>query len=165
MYADRGFCNVLCISVLEELHVTYLMPAVKNKKIKRIIKNCKEFPALVPYEMKRGKKSVVFTLVLVKDKKGIVRAFATTLPIDISQAETLFDLYRNRWSIEPSYRMLGEVRTKTASVNYAVRWFLVLFGLLLRNDYLFNDIVKKFDHATVITFSEEIMEITMKKDG
>ena len=71
-------------------------------------------------------------LVLVKDKKGIVRAFATTLPIDVSQAETLFDLYKNRWSIETSYSMLGEVRAKTTSVNYRVRWFLVLFGLLLK---------------------------------
>ena len=77
-----------------------------------------------------------------------MRAFATTLPVDVSQADNLFDLYGNRWSIETSYSMLGEVRTKTASVTYAVRWFLVLFGLLLRNGYyLFNDIVKKFDHV------------------
>jgi IS4 transposase len=152
---DRGFFNVACISVLEEVHLNYLMPAVKNKKVKRIIKETKIFPAVMPYEMKRGRKKVEFTLVLVKDKKGIVRAFATTLPIDVSQAETLFDLYKNRWSIETSYSMLGEVRAKTTSVTYRVRWFLVLFGLLLRNGYyLFNDIVKKFDHVTLITFSK-----------
>jgi hypothetical protein len=62
--------------------------------------------------------------------------------------------------------MLGEVRAKTTSVTYRVRWFLVLFGLLLRNGYyLFNDIVKKFDHVTLITFSEDIMEVRVKKDG
>lgn len=166
VYADREFFNVPHISVLEELALKYLMPAQKNKKIKRIIKNCKNFPALLPYKMTRYGKTVEFTLVLVKDKKGIVRAFATTLPIEVSQAETLLDLYGNRWSIETSYSMLGDVRTKTTTRNYAVRWFLVLFGSLLRNGYyLFNDIVKKFDHVTLITFSEEIMEITMEKDG
>ena len=166
VYVDREFFNVPYISVLEEFHLPYLMPAKKNKKIKRIIKETKNFPAVMPYTMRRYKKTVEFTLVLVKDKKGIVRAFATTLPVDVSQADNLFDLYGNRWSIETSYSMLGEVRTKTASVTYAVRWFLVLFGLLLRNGYyLFNDIVKKFDHVTLITFSEEIMKITMKKDG
>ncbi|MGC1121049.1 MAG: transposase [Candidatus Methanofastidiosia archaeon] len=163
---DREFFNVPHISVLEELNLKYLMPAKKNEKIKRIIKECKDFPALMPYEMTRQGKTVEFTLVLVKDKKGIVRAFATTLPIEVSQAETLFDLYGNRWSIETSYSMLGEVRVKTASVTYAVRWFCVLFGLLLRNGYyLFNDIVKKVDHVTLITFSELVMEIAMKKDG
>jgi hypothetical protein len=166
IYVDREFFNVPHISVLEELNLKYLMPAKKNEKIKRIIKECKDFPALMPYEMTRQGKAVEFTLVLVKDKKGIVRAFATTLPIEVSQAETLFDLYGNRWSIETSYSMLGEVRVKTASVTYAVRWFCVLFGLLLRNGYyLFNDIVKKVDHVTLITFSELVMEIAMKKDG
>jgi len=149
VYVDREFFNVPYISVLEEFHLPYLMPAKKNKKIKRIIKETKNFPAVMPYTMKRYKKTVEFTLVLVKDKKGIVRAFATTLLVDVSQADNLFDLYGNRWSIETSYSMLGD-----------------LFGLLLRNGYyLFNDIVKKFDHVTLITFSEEIMKITMRKDG
>ena len=69
------------------------MPAVKNKKVKRIQRN-KGFPSCNAVRGEKRKK-VEFTLVLVKDKKGIVRAFATTLPIDVSQAETLFDLYKN----------------------------------------------------------------------
>lgn len=166
MYVDREFFNFPCISVLEEASLKYLMPAKKNNRIKKIIKETKNFPALMPCKMTRQGKTVEFTLVLVKDKKGIVRAFATNLPIEVSQAQTLFDLYRNRWSIETSYSMLGEVRVKTASVTYRVRWFCVLLGLLLRNGYyLFNDIVEKGDHVSLITFSELIMEITTRKDG
>lgn len=38
----------------------------------------------------------IWELVLAKDKKGIVRAFATALPTGKSQAEILLNLYGNR---------------------------------------------------------------------
>jgi len=47
--------------------------------------------------------------------------------------EHLAELYRNRWTIETSYRMTYDVRARTCSKNFAFRWFLVLFGLLVRN--------------------------------
>lgn len=161
VYLDRGFFNVACIYVLLELELKFLMPAVKNAKIKRIIKETKEFPAIMPYTMKKDDKTVDFTLVLLQDEKGDVKAFATNLNVDKSQAEKLFDLYGNRWTVETSYRMLGEVRTKTTTKNYAVRWFFVLFGLLIRNGYyLFNAVISKIGHFTLITFAEIFSEVS-----
>jgi hypothetical protein len=165
VYIDRGFCNVPCISVFIDSRMKFLMPAVKNSKIKKIIRETKEFPAVIPYTMRKGKKSVTFTLVLleepekkskrIKQKKREILAFATNLPVDVKDAEKLFDLYGNRWTVETSYRMLGEVRTKTTCKVYSVRWFFVLFGLLVRNGYyLFNEVVKEFGHITQILFSE-----------
>ncbi len=53
VYVDREFFNVPYISVLEELNLKYLIPAKKNKKIKKLIKECKNFPTLMPYTMER----------------------------------------------------------------------------------------------------------------
>jgi len=65
VYVDREFFNIPYISVLEEFHLTYLMPAKKNKKINRIIKETKNFPTVMPYKMSRYRKTVGFTLVLL----------------------------------------------------------------------------------------------------
>ena len=52
-----------------------------------------------------------------KKEKSPPRSVGDINRIDapIKSAETLFDLYGNRWTVETSYRVLGEVRTKTAS--------------------------------------------------
>lgn len=63
---DRRFFSTKCISILCELELKFLMPAVKNRKIRRMIKETKEFPAVVPYTMRNGKKSVTFPLVLLE---------------------------------------------------------------------------------------------------
>jgi hypothetical protein len=166
-YVDRGFFNVPCIKVLEQYPFKYLMPAIKNSKIKKIIKKTRDYPAVMPYTMGSRGKTVEFTLILVetvkekgKERKKEVYAFATNLTVDKSQVEKLCELYRNGWTVETSYRMLGEIRTKTTSHNYAARWFFVLFGLLVRNGYyLFNDIAEGIIHVSLKTFTELVFDI------
>ena len=51
-----------------------------------------------------------------------------------------------------SYRMTHDVRARTCSKNFAFRWFLVLFGLLVMNGYyLFNEVVIHYGHVTLKT--------------
>ncbi len=163
-YVDRGFFNVPCIAVLESYPFRYLMPAIKNSKIKKIIKQTRKFPAVVPYTMGNEKGNVTFSLILLENKKkrNEIYAFATNMAVNVKDAEKLCDLYKNRFTIETSYRMLGEVRTKTTSHDYSVRWFFVLFGLLIRNGYfLFNDITNKIIHISLVTFAELILDIDL----
>ncbi|MBU7031942.1 MAG: hypothetical protein HXS53_05395 [Theionarchaea archaeon] len=97
-----------------------------------------------------------FTLVLIENIKGTeekrkkeIYAFAINVCVEEKDAKKLCELYRNRWTVETSYWMLGEVRTKTTSKIYSVRWFFVLFGLLVRNGYnLFNDVIRWWGHVT-----------------
>ena len=63
------------IKCLNNLSANFVIPAVRNKRIKRIInefkENCKSFPykerffLVKEYEMKRGKDSVTFNLVII----------------------------------------------------------------------------------------------------
>jgi hypothetical protein len=160
---DREFFTVEYIKVLYELNRKFLMPARKNKRIKKIIKETKDYPRVVKYSMGRGKDKVEFWLFLVKTKKGEVHAFATNVPVDEKNAEKLAEFYRNRWAIETSYSMLSEVRARTCSTNFALRWFFVLFGLLVRNGYyLFNEAVIHCGHITLKTFAELTSEVKSK---
>ena len=82
-------------------------------------------------------------------RKKEIYAFAINVCVEEKDAKKLCELYRNRWTVETSYWMLGEVRTKTTSKIYSVRWFFVLFGLLVRNGYnLFNDVIRWWGHVT-----------------
>lgn len=128
---DREFCTVPYIKVLEEFNADYLMAIARNSRINKIIKETKEFPRVVKYSMGRGKNKVEFWLILVKNEKGKVYSFATNIEVTEKNCEQLVELYRNRWTIETSYRMTHDVRARTCSKNFAFRWFLVVFGLLV----------------------------------
>jgi IS4 transposase len=160
---DREFCTVPYIKVLEELNADYLMAITKNSRINRIIKETKEFPRVVRYLMGRGDNKVEFWLIMVKNEKGDVHTFATNIEVTEGNCEELVELYRNRWTIETSYRMMHDVRARTCSKNFAFRWFLVLFGLLVRNGYyLFNEIIIYYGHITLKTFAELTSEARLK---
>lgn len=164
MMCDREFCRTPYIKVLEELKMDYLMPIPKNRLIHRIIKETKEFPRIVKYFMGPKNRKVEFWLVLVKNKKGEVHTFATNMAVTEKNCEQLVELYRNRWVIETSYRMLSEVKARTCSKNFGFRWFLVLFGLLVRNGYyLMNEIVIDYGHVTLKTFAELFVEVVREE--
>ncbi len=163
---DREFFTSPYIKALYESNVKFLMPARKNKRIRNIISKTKDYPRVVKYPMGKGKNKVEFWLFLVKkknkNKKDEVHAFATNMAVDEKNAEKLAEFYRNRWTVETSYRGLAEVRARTCSKNFALRWFFVLFGLLVRNGYyLFNEVIIHYGHITLKTFAELMSEIKL----
>lgn len=160
VYMDREFYSTPVVNLMEKYNQKYLMPAKKTAPVKQLIEE-NEAPCVLPYTMKGKYGTADITLVLVKNKKGEVKAFATNLSVTADQAQKLFDLYENRWTVDTSYRMVGQTRMNTASINYAVRWFLFFFGLLMKNGYwLFNDFIRKYDHVTLITFAEMLIEVS-----
>lgn len=160
IYMDRQFYSTPIINLLEKYNQKYLMPAKKTAPVKKLIEE-NEAPSVLPYTLKGKYGRAETTLVFVKDKKGDVKAFATNLKVDASQAEKLFDLYENRWTVDTSYRMVGEVRMNSKTLNYTVRWFLFFFGILIKNGYwLFNSFLTVYnDHVTLITFTEMFIEL------
>ncbi|MGD2249754.1 MAG: transposase [Candidatus Methanofastidiosia archaeon] len=159
IYMDRWFYSTPVIDLMEKYGQKYLMPAKKTAPVKRLIEE-HEAPCVLPYTVHGKYGTADTTLVLVEDKNGKVKAFATNLKVSADQAKTLFDKYENRWTVDTSYRMVGQVRMNAKTVNYVVRWFLFFFGLLIKNGYwLFNDSIKEYDHVTLITFAEMFIEV------
>ncbi len=174
LFMDREFYSAPVVNMIERHKQKYLMPAKKTAPVKKLMKENKA-PCVLPYTIEGKYGTADTTLVFVDDDNGETRAFATNLKIEASQAKTLFDQYENRWTVDTSYRMVGQVRMNSKTVEYAVRWFLFLFSVLILNGYwLFNDNIKGYDHVTLITYSElffeietriEVQEITNNGDG
>ena len=80
--------------------------------------------------------------------------------------KTCLDLvegYRQRWSIETGHRMIHDMRARTTSKNFSLRWFLVLFAMLVRNAYyLLNKVIIGIGHVTLKTFAELVKENGIK---
>jgi len=67
---DRGFFSVNVINVLLNLKLKYIMPAIKNDKIKQVVKdNSNKVSYFLKYTMKSGKKNAIFNLMVKYVKK------------------------------------------------------------------------------------------------
>jgi hypothetical protein len=146
-YMDRAFFNVACISKLDELGVRYLIPAVQNERIKRIVEE-NEAGSVIEYKMKstsarKGllKKEVEFNLLIVRSNKNPEKnvAFATNVDVEANVQE-FCDNYSKRWGIETSFRVKEEFRIKTTSRDFRVRLFFFLFSVSLYNLWILVNI-------------------------
>jgi putative transposase len=141
VYIDRGFFDSLSLSTVEKFHLKYLMPAIHNFSVKRVM-DLSPTPSVV-----KGftLNNLPMNLVIVDgiDKKGekVKRVFATNIDFDekeVGLAERLLVLYSKRWGIETSYRVKKHsYRPKTTSKNYIIRLFYFLFSVLLYNMWRF----------------------------
>ena len=150
LFLDREFFNIESINALKELSAPFVIPAIRNKKIDRMIQEFKQkcqksspykeqYTLIREYTLKKGRNSATFTLVIIVesperfDGEWNVFAYATNIPVTKDNALELADSYRSRWGIETGYRVKEEVRGKTCSRNYAIRLFLQLLSILLYN--------------------------------
>jgi hypothetical protein len=162
---DRAFFTVDVITTLLRLRVYFIIPAVKNDKVKQAMQNYdKEEPAK-RFKLGDRKKNVRFNLViyprtaeqLPKKKRlnvcdlyfgfatNLSRSLATRLPVFIPSE------YRRRWGIETGYRVQDTVQAKTTSRKYAVRLLYHLTSVLLYNVWNYANLLlcrglrKQFD--------------------
>ena len=136
---DRGFVSAELIHALQELNLKYLIFARKYKSIRKLMEEVDD-AKIIEYEMKYAKdKSVVrlkTNLVLIKanNDKEYDWCFYTNLHLD--NAGYYIFLYKKRWQIETNFRVEDEAKIKSKSVNYLVRYFYFMLGLLLHAVWL-----------------------------
>jgi len=126
---------------LEKQKVKWLMPAVRNTAIKKLMKEHNS-PKVLEYLM--GRKNfdqVKFKLVIVNDQDKVKRVFATHLVITGDNAKILFHEYGKRWGIETSYRVKQDFKPRTTSKKYAVRLFYFMFSSCLYNLWILANII------------------------
>jgi putative transposase len=142
VYVDRGFFNRKIINLFYEMGIKFLMPAVRNSKIKEIMEKSRA-PKIVKYRMGDKRYDPArFRLVVVKDNKGAKRVFATNLEIKREDAHGLFSLYSRRWGVETSYRLQKhDFLGRTTSKNFQVRLFFYLFSVTLYNLWMLLNIL------------------------
>jgi len=180
LFLDREFFNIESINVLKELSALFVIPAKRNKKIGKIIREFKQkcqkkppyeehYSLITEYTLKKGKDSATFTLVVIVesperfDGEWNVFAYATNILVTKDNALELADSYRSRWGIETGYRVKEEVRGKTCSPDYAIRLFLQLLSILLYNLWQLCNIVVSiaicWDKEGYVIILEEFKDI------
>ncbi len=144
LYVDRGFCDSNTIKVFNSFHLKYLMPATKFSTVKDVMAITPAPRMITDFEMK----DIKFNLVIIESEleNGMKekRAFATNEEYnenDVNMAERLSDLYKKRWGIESSYRVIKSYLPKTTSKNYLIRLFYFMFAVLLYNMWILADIL------------------------
>jgi len=102
------------IAKLQELGLKFIMPAIKNPKVKRLMEQF-DASTIVRYCMESSSddKKVYFNLFIVEGKDGKKIVFASNYPY--YYVSVIVEKYKKRWGIETSYRIKSELRLKTCS--------------------------------------------------
>lgn len=124
-FVDRGFFNKKTVQYLVEDNVPFIMPAIKDKAISKLVEQFKKgkIKSKIKYEFGE----VVITLAFVKVKEEVY-VYATNTnhtPVKIMV------LYTKRWQIETNFREQNKFSIKTTTTNFKIRYLIfVLAGLL-----------------------------------
>ncbi len=142
LYTDRGFCNVRYSHYFQTLPFEVLMPLViRGKKGKALLKTRESIATSYTMTSPKDGSTTFPVLVAVVDAKGRrgehkANKYAYVALRCSASPRTVYDRYRERFGIEPSFRLANRARARTTTRDPAVR--LVLFGtaLLIENEWV-----------------------------
>jgi hypothetical protein len=147
---DRGFFSVDVINALINLKLKYIMPAIKNDKIKQVVKdNSNKESYFLKYTMRSGKKNATFNLMVKYDENDKeYYTFATNFDIKYkNDIECIAENYRKRWGIETGYRVKNDFMAVTTTECYSVRMLYFMISVILYNFWLLCNLMYCRDHG------------------
>ena len=156
---DRGFYSVPVINLLNERGLLYLMPPIRKEGLKKKIKQAWAEGGLMFAHTIRSQEygSAKTNILLAMSMSPAVRfsedpmvdfwrkilAFATNMtPADAASVAHIPELYRKRFGIEASYRMMKMYRVRTCTKCYRMRYFFFLLSVTLYNLWVYANQVK-----------------------
>ena len=159
---DRGFYNIRLISLLKKLNIKFMIHTPCNEVIKRVLQKTK-LPFLIEYKSEAHGD-------YPKDNFNILGLewaeekwfFATNINFD-KKLQGVIEIFRKRWGIETSYRMVNQFLSKTTSKNYTIRMFYFFFACIMYNAWvLFNllkSTIQKCLHIPVLFFKNLLLTL------
>jgi hypothetical protein len=156
--ADRGFCNVWFLQMLERIGCFYVLRmSVKNKQV---MKKIQDGQKKISYFMKEAKSNDAFLVELIVVTEGEFEYYFMS-NIDVKPKQVLY-LYRHRWDIENIFKLSDRALLKTSSSNYRMRLFCLLFSFILYLAWQFNRTAKQSFRGFLKTLILEISRVIGK---
>jgi hypothetical protein len=159
---DRGFTGYELVERLKILKVGYMIFWIKKQRNDAWA--TKELKTMKPRELKEHIRTSYYdknkTRHWVKTRFILIKQYTYTgdiQPYDWVFATNLklksqmwyIRRYKTRWGIETSYRVTGEIRIKTTTLDETNRYFLFVFTCLMYNLWKFANLLLK----TKVTFA------------
>lgn len=141
LYLDKGFLSVAVLRSLQERALPTILAAPLSSGqggIRALCRGRGSYRTTHTFRNpQHGAVTVEVALVRTYDRCRSPRRRATwcafvTLRVD-EQPNRIRQLYRRRFGIESSYRMMEQVRARTTSLNAALRFLLMGLALLILN--------------------------------
>lgn len=147
---DRGFYGVECIRTLKKARLLFIMPVVKDKKMKPLMnEHSLELPWVGAYVL-REKDGETFTLCLKREGDKIY-GFATNIPFEgcgkdemEKFVEDIAQTYDSRWGIETGYRVKNFFKARTTTRDHKIRQLYFFLSVILFNAWILtNQLLEK----------------------
>jgi putative transposase len=145
VFLDKGFCSEPVFKVLDRHKLSYVIPIpVRGKSggVRTLFQDKSRKTTYTFNSSKHGQYTVQAVVVKRYSKGRYGRhkskwfAYAVAgLPASILPAQ-VFELYRQRFGIESSYRQMNQVRARTSTRNPVIRLLLVGLAFVLFNLYI-----------------------------
>jgi len=144
-FLDKGFCSKLVFKVLNQHHLSYVIPIpVRGKSggVRRLFQGQSRTTTYTFHSPKYGEYTVQAVVVQRYSKGRYGRharkwfAYAVFgLPTRMLPTQ-VFELYRQRFGIETSYRQMNLMRARTSTRNPAIRLLLIGLAFVIFNLYI-----------------------------
>lgn len=144
---DAGFFSEDLVSYLESMNCNYVIRMPANDRVKSM-------------GMKHGHRvryrftdSMEADLVCCVDGE-LTYYLMTNITCD---ADKLLDMYKHRWGIETSYRIIEQFMPQTTSKSYEVRLFYFLFAVWMYNLWILFNMSQQGYGLIVLAFKVELL--------
>lgn len=145
-YFDKGFCAVPVLKMLQRRKLSFIMPIpVRGKSggIRKLFGAPASYKTTYTFNSpKHGELEVEAVIVQKYSKERYKRkgvrwfAYAVAgLPKSV-EPHQVFEMYRQRFGIETSYRQMNQVRARTTSRNPVIRLLFVGLAFIIFNLYI-----------------------------
>lgn len=147
-YFDKGFCSVPVLKTLKRRKIKFILPMpVRGKSggVRKLFEASASHQTTYTLTSPQHGALEVSAVAVKKYSKGRYKrkgarwfAYAVAGLQKSIEPHHVFEMYRQRFGIETSYRQMNQVRARTTSRNPVIRFLLVGLAFILFNLYIAN---------------------------
>lgn len=145
-YLDKGFCSIPVLKTLKRRKIKHIIPIPARGKsggIRALFEKLASYRTSYTFHSSKYGSFTVEVAVVQKYSKGRYKrkgprwfAYVVSGLSKSIEPHQIFEMYRQRFGIETSYRQMNQVRARTTSRNPVMRLLLVGLAFVIFNLYI-----------------------------